>query len=250
MRSTTTPVPLLDDHANSAVEVLVAFLTVLPFLVLAAVFRDLPDPIPIHWNIRGQVDGYAAKSVFAVFAVPAIGLYMQGLFLMIKRGLVDVRVSLPRTSADGWLEIKRAQLRANVALMDWIRVTDAVLLAAVAWSIVASGLERFRDTATIAVSVAGVAGGLLAIGVLYWVVRLVALKRQIGALPEPEHVPPDPANYRGGGLFYYNPDDPSLFVEKRFGVGYTFNMAHTRVWWYVAYIIGLPVLVGVLVALL
>ena len=28
------------------------------------------------------------------------------------------------------------------------------------------------------------------------------------------------------GIFYVNPDDRSLFVPKRFGIGYTINFAH------------------------
>jgi uncharacterized membrane protein len=32
------------------------------------------------------------------------------------------------------------------------------------------------------------------------------------------------------GLFYYNPDDPALFVEKRFGLGHTVNLANRWAW--------------------
>jgi len=44
-------------------------------------------------------------------------------------------------------------------------------------------------------------------------------------------------------LFYVNRDDPALFIEKRFGVGYTLNFGHPGVW------IGLAVLVAVTVAI-
>jgi uncharacterized membrane protein len=33
-----------------------------------------------------------------------------------------------------------------------------------------------------------------------------------------------------GGLFYYNPADPALWVEKRFGIGWTFNFGNPRAW--------------------
>lgn len=32
------------------------------------------------------------------------------------------------------------------------------------------------------------------------------------------------------GAFYYNPDDPAVWVEKRLGVGYTMNMARYQSW--------------------
>jgi uncharacterized membrane protein len=31
-----------------------------------------------------------------------------------------------------------------------------------------------------------------------------------------------------GGLFYYNPDDPALVVEKRSGLGWTVNLGHPQ----------------------
>jgi uncharacterized membrane protein len=32
------------------------------------------------------------------------------------------------------------------------------------------------------------------------------------------------------GVFYVNPDDPSLFTPKRFGIGYTLNFGNPRSW--------------------
>jgi uncharacterized membrane protein len=33
-----------------------------------------------------------------------------------------------------------------------------------------------------------------------------------------------------GGIFYYNPNDAAMFVEKREGFGYTFNFANPWSW--------------------
>ena len=41
------------------------------------------------------------------------------------------------------------------------------------------------------------------------------------------------------GIFYFNREDPSLFVEKRFGVGFTFNLARPVIWAVVAGIAAL-----------
>jgi uncharacterized membrane protein len=32
------------------------------------------------------------------------------------------------------------------------------------------------------------------------------------------------------GQFYYNPDDPAVVVEKRFGIGYTLNFGNRKSW--------------------
>jgi len=46
-------------------------------------------------------------------------------------------------------------------------------------------------------------------------------------LPWTGRRPPDSA---WSGVFYSNPDDPALFVPKRFGIGYTLNFAHPWAW--------------------
>ncbi|GBG10140.1 hypothetical protein PAT3040_04858 [Paenibacillus agaridevorans] len=49
------------------------------------------------------------------------------------------------------------------------------------------------------------------------------------------------------GVIYFNPNDPALFVEKRFGIGWTMNMARPVVWIIVVLIIlvavGLPLII-------
>ena len=38
----------------------------------------------------------------------------------------------------------------------------------------------------------------------------------------------DDDRYWYGGVFYNNPNDPALFVPKRFGLGWTMNFGHPR----------------------
>ena len=45
--------------------------TLIPMLVGVILWNKLPDPMPIHWNAMGEVDGWASKAV-AVFGMPAI----------------------------------------------------------------------------------------------------------------------------------------------------------------------------------
>jgi uncharacterized protein DUF5808 len=40
---------------------------------------------------------------------------------------------------------------------------------------------------------------------------------------------PDRA-WKVGGLFYFNPHDPAIWVEKRVGLGYTLNIGNSRAW--------------------
>jgi uncharacterized membrane protein len=41
-------------------------------------------------------------------------------------------------------------------------------------------------------------------------------------------------------VFYLNPNDPALLVEKRFGVGYTLNFGHWAAWLIMVGMLALP----------
>src|SRR5215469_3011101 len=57
--------------------------------------------------------------------------------------------------------------------------------------------------------------------------------------------PPDSAWH---GFIYSNPDDPSLLVPKRYGIGYTLNFGNRWAWPLLALILLIAVLPAVLAA--
>ena len=57
-------------------------LTGLAVVATAAIYPQLPERIPTHWNIRGEIDDYGDRA-WAAFLVPAIMLGLTGLFAAI-----------------------------------------------------------------------------------------------------------------------------------------------------------------------
>jgi uncharacterized membrane protein len=55
----------------------------------------------------------------------------------------------------------------------------------------------------------------------------------------------DDDRYWYAGFFYNNPDDPAVFVPKRFGLGWTLNFGHPR-----SKLVLIGLLVGMLVLLI
>jgi uncharacterized membrane protein len=49
--------------------------------------------------------------------------------------------------------------------------------------------------------------------------------------------------WTGGGLFCYNPDDPALIVEKKDGLGYTYNFAGKGITLRLMFLAAIPLLV-------
>ena len=59
--------------------------------------------------------------------------------------------------------------------------------------------------------------------------------------------PRRPSDEEWTGVFYSNPKDPSLFVPKRFGIGYTLNFGNPWAWVVVIFIllaIALPIILS------
>src|SRR5687767_10938308 len=63
----------------------------LPAAVIAATvvfslafYSRLPDPMPIHWNASGEVDGYGSRA-FGTFVLPVVMLFLWGLLLVLPK---------------------------------------------------------------------------------------------------------------------------------------------------------------------
>jgi uncharacterized membrane protein len=77
--------------------------------------------------------------------------------------------------------------------------------------------------------------GILGIGMLVLTVFLVFALLRMGqggnrAAPGGPSGDRTPDACWKWGMFYINPNDPALFVEKRFGIGYTVNLGNRWSW--------------------
>lgn len=57
-------------------------LILVAFLFSALVYSHLPDPMPVHWNARGEVDRYGSR-FWGAFGLPLVMLGIWGLLLAI-----------------------------------------------------------------------------------------------------------------------------------------------------------------------
>ena len=84
-------------------------------------------------------------------------------------------------------------------------------------------------------------------GVIFWMFRVgqggqravaPAARREVHGDATPDHA------WKVGGLFYFNPHDPAIWVEKRFGLGYTLNMGNSRAWLLIIGMMLAPMVAG------
>lgn len=57
---------------------------VIPFIVGVILYPYLPDQIPIHWNVHGEVDDYGPKLI-GTFGIPLLNAGMYVLFIVLPK---------------------------------------------------------------------------------------------------------------------------------------------------------------------
>jgi uncharacterized membrane protein len=220
-------------------------LQVMPFVLLAAAavvlamrWTDLPARIPVHWGLDGQADRWTERTVVSVFAPLAAAALLCGLMLALSVGLLRGR----RVQAAGSAALREARFR---------RLTMLVLFAAE--MLIAAGASQVA--LVLVVQPASLARGLTLLvgaGLAATVVLVVLLFRlgQGGSGGQADSAPEAPVGDRTPdsawkwGLIYVNAQDPAFLVEKRFGVGYTFNFGHPIAWLLLALLVGIPVVLA------
>jgi uncharacterized membrane protein len=214
-----------------------------PFVLLGAAalylylqYDALPDPFPVHWNIRGVADRFLPKSGARVFRPAAIGL-------MICATLAVTAWSLARHGKTISVRGSSAHRESRFRNMNlYVLLGAQYYIAGIfAWISVAF---RTQDSMPFALYVL-LAMSLLPLPIpLYLSLRygqggsrladaptatlgLSALAAESDDAPIGDHTPDEHWKW---GQIYYNPDDAATWVEKRAGVGYTLNFAQPLAW--------------------
>ncbi len=203
----------------------------------------LPDNIPTHWGPSGEPDAFTQKTPFTAVQMPVFLLLIQTMFLGIHIGTKKSGIKLSVTNAAA---SKRRQLGMR-KYSSWL-----LFLAVLAMTI----LFTFFQLTTIHPNLFEgtpmsfiLPFGILAIILLATVLFAITVGRSdktTDPVIEGDVTDIDDDRYWKGGLCYFNKNDPSIFVEKRFGVGYTLNFANPLGY----LIVFLPLLIILFVTLL
>jgi uncharacterized membrane protein len=110
-----------------------AALLVAPLLALVLLWNDLPASVPIHWNLRGQIDRWASKPV-GMFLLPLANLLIIGLLHVLPR--VDPKL---RSSAGTHGRMESVLRILRLALASFFAALFSMQLAAALGHPVAAG---------------------------------------------------------------------------------------------------------------
>ena len=88
----------LADYTVPVLEIAIVVLTVAPLIALTLAYPSLPARMPVHWNGFGQPDRWANKSFAVVFFIPVMAAYLQAWLIVLKRDLIQAKLTIPRFS--------------------------------------------------------------------------------------------------------------------------------------------------------
>jgi len=199
-------------------------------------YGDIPSRVPTHFGISGRPDAWAPKAFGSVMLLPLMtAVLCPGLGVM---ACWTARAKRAIRQADGGVSLA-AQLRFRRAVTLFLSGTVVLVTLMLASMSVASvrvalgladGLPAASMAAAIVLVVYAVGGSLYLM--LHFGQGGARLEKSAASAPLTNGLA-DNARWVLG-VFYVNREDPSMLVEKRFGVGYTLNLGNPKALVFVA----------------
>jgi len=230
-----------------------------PFLLLivaAIVLRQnwdaIPQHFPVHWDAAGHANGFGDRTFLGVYGLLFYGAVISAAMALTVFAIVK-RTRKVELTGPGGARDSRVR-RYNAIIMVCAEYLIALTFGGGSLLPLRAAFSR-QPYELPAVPVGWVMFATL--GFIVFIV--VMLMRAARTAPEPSAggVAAQPATDAVvgdstpdarwiGGMFYFNRQDPALFVEKRFGLGYTLNFGHPISWIVLAAIVLLPLVSALL----
>ena len=191
-----------------------------------ALYPSTPDLVPTHIDFAGNVNQWTPKGP-ALIAFPLlVEVFMAACFIfshwMTIRSKKDIDPARPAISAYAYGAFARAEC---ILLLVGGSVLTAVL-GIVMILMMTEFLSMLVTMVLIIVATLVFVGATIAFSVVYGQSGSRLVKR----LEENGDIIADNDERWKAGIFYWNKDDASLILPKRFGVGWTMNWARPAAW--------------------
>lgn len=215
--------------------------------VIGFFYNRIPNQFPIHWNSQNIPDRSVEKSPLSVMMMPAMQLLMIPVLAFSHYAFITSKQKLlanyPQITSYQSKKFRRA----------W---SINFLVTSIATQLLLTSTNFFSlfFAEDMAFGWMGLLIGIFIFGIvgyssfLTWKYGQGGEKLVFSEIDEPveEVTEVDEEKYWKLGVFYYNPEDPSIFVEKRFGIGSTINLARWQSWACIAGLVLFCIFLGVI----
>lgn len=216
-------------------------LVALTAAVVAVGYGSMPDAVPMHVDVSGNVTDMAPKSPMVAAFPVALEVFLAAVFafchwmvLRSKKGLEPVR---PASSS--WAYGMFAYAQTAFLLVMGLACTAACGLG---MALAMIGIVSMGVAVAVIIGVAL----LCVVGDLIVGVKYGQSGSRVFRMEASDTLLSDDDRFWKLGMLYCNPDDASLFLPKRSGIGWTVNWGRPAVW---ALVVALVLFVAAFIAI-
>jgi uncharacterized membrane protein len=219
-------------------------------MILHAHWDAIPQHFPIHWDASGRANGFSDRTFSGVYGMLFFGAVICVMMALLALAIVK-RTRKVELAGPGGARDSRVR-RYNAIILVCAEYLIAIMFGVTALLPLRSAFAQ----QPMELPQGGVAWMMLAT-LAFIIFVVVVLMRAARTAPDVAHVAAElsstavagdstPDARWIGGMFYFNRADPAMFVEKRFGLGYTLNFGHPISWIIFAAIILVPLISALL----
>lgn len=215
------------------------FIIVMTTLIALLNYDRIPNQIPINFDSQFQANQFVMKSYVTVLAFPGLQMLMVPILYLAYYSFIKSRQKLSP------LAPLVSSLKSKLFRQAWTRFFFALSILTQLLISVLFLTTTLLDETYIWIAMVSIFTFLV-----FTIASSIYLSLKYGQAGEKLKIDNDDETsqyYQDpedddkwlAGMFYYNPDDAAIFVEKRFGIGTTVNLARWQAW---AFIFGIVIL--------
>ena len=216
-------------------------LVALTAAVVAVGYGSMPDAVPMHVDVSGNVTDMAPKSPMVAAFPVALEVFLAAVFAfchwMVLRSKKGLEPGRPASSS--WAYGMFAYAQTAFLLVMGLACTAACGLG---MALAMIGIVSMGVAVAVIIGVAL----LCVVGDLIVGVKYGQSGSRVFRMEASDTLLSDDDEHWKLGVFYYNPDDASLFLPKRSGIGWTVNWGRPAVW---ALVVALVLFVAAFIAI-
>jgi len=218
---------------------------IIAFVTLFFTFKlydQIPDSIPMNYKLSGEVTKWVDKSYRSVLMMPMTQIYLTFILLFVNIVIAKAKQQISAENPKKSMEQNIMFRRRWSAFTIGSGIALVLLLSLAQYSFIYPVNQSLLLTVSLG----------LPLGMVIWAIILSITTGQGGSRVNTgtdkrgEMIDRDDDQYWKLGQFYFNKNDPSIFLEKRFGIGWTNNWAHPLSWLMILAIILIAIVIPLL----
>ncbi|BDB01243.1 DUF1648 domain-containing protein [Clostridium botulinum] len=187
-------------------------------------YPNLPNKVATHWDFNGNVNGYQNKSTFLIYQMPLMELFITSIFFLCYKIIGWSKKQISAVNPEESKTRNKLFRRILSIYMTFSAIAMTIFLSIINFQIMK--VIDINDKYMMYFSL------IFTLSIIMATILLGVKVGQGGSNLKLNYKNDNKNNFINkdddyhwilGNTIYYNKEDPSLFIEKRFGIGWTIN---------------------------